>query len=141
MNKIRFPIGDWSDDGHGKCDYFFATTPLSVQDVREAHFVAPSVIGFDIGCLYAKYREGSLSQEIENKISEILPDTSGLKYDWREEDLSPPESLFFLWISLLNEINPALELTPMVSDYEDINFYGRDEQGRHLSTPGYGLFE
>jgi hypothetical protein len=141
MNKIRFPIGDWSDDGHGKCDYFFVTTPLSAQDVREAHFAAPSVIGFDIGCLYAGYREGSLSQEIENKISEILPDTSGFKYDWREEDLSPPESLFFLWISLLNEINPALELTPMVSDYEDINFYGFDDKGRHLKTPGYGLFE
>jgi hypothetical protein len=141
MNKIRFPIGDWSDDGHGKCEYFFATTPLSVQDVREAHFSARSVMGFDIGDLYKGYMESSISPEIQDKISEILPDTSEFKYDWAEEDLSPPESLFFLWVSLLNKINPELALTPMVSDYEDINFYGRDDQGRHLNTPGYGLFE
>jgi hypothetical protein len=98
-------------------------------------------MGFDIGDLYKGYMESSISPEIQDKISEILPDTSEFKYDWAEEDLSPPESLFFLWVSLLNKINPELALTPMVSDYEDINFYGRDDQGRHLNTPGYGLFE
>lgn len=32
--RIRFPIGDWSDDGHGQCDYYFANTDKNTQDVR-----------------------------------------------------------------------------------------------------------
>lgn len=136
MNKVRFPIGDWSADGHGRCEYFFATTPLSVQDVREAHFAAPATLGFDIGRLCRDYGDGVIAPSLLEKIDVITS-------VWHEpEDMESPERLFVLWISLLNYINPALLLTPLTEkDYEDVTFYGVDEQNRHLRNPGYGLFE
>jgi len=134
MNKIEFPIGDWSSDGHGKCDKYLATTSLSVKEVREAHFAAPLVLGFDIGDICSEYGEFGINPSIEEKILAVFP-------SWESWSLEGPESLFILWISLLNLIDYRLMLTPVDNDAEPINFYGRDEQGRHLSTPGYGLFE
>jgi hypothetical protein len=134
MNKIKFPIGDWSDDGHGKCDYFFATTRMDIKYVREAHFAAPSVIGFDIGDICRGYREFDISKSIEEKILAIFP-------DWQSESVDCPESLFYLWVRLLNYIDSDLSLDPICEDAEPINFYGFDNKGRHLKTPGYGLFE
>jgi len=134
MNKIEFPIGDWSGDGHGKCDTYLATTPMSVQEVREAHFAAPSVLGFDIGDICKDYHESEIDESILEKISAVLP-------AWDNERMENTEALFILWISLLNLIDPRLMLTPIESDAEPINFYGYDEKKRHLNTPGYGLFE
>lgn len=133
MARIKFPIGDWSNDGHGKCQYFIATTPLTVDHVREVHFAAPAILGFDIGSICNEYGESSISPEILAKIAKVLP-------AWSEE-LEGPESLFILWISLLNKIDPYLMLTPVVEDAEDIHFCGFDAKNRHLNTPGYGLFE
>jgi hypothetical protein len=134
MNKIEFPIGDWSGDGHGKCDKYLATTPLSVKEVREAHFAAPLFLGFDIGDICKDYHESEIDESILEKISSVLP-------AWESESLEGSESLFTLWISLLNLIDSRLMLTPVVDDAETINFYGFDDKGRHLNTPGYGLFE
>lgn len=134
MNKIKFPIGDWSHDGHGKCEYFLATTPLTVVEVREAHFAAPTVLGFDIGSICNEYGEYEINPEVIKKISTILP-------AWADSKIRDPEFLFFLWIDLLNHIDPRLMLAPVVEDIQEINFYGFDDKGRHLCTPGYGLFE
>jgi hypothetical protein len=134
MNKIEFPIGDWSDDGHGKCDTYLVTTPMSVQEVREAHFAASSALGFDIGDICCDYHQSEIDESILEKISSVLP-------AWDNERMENTEALFILWISLLNLIDPRLMLTPIESDAEPINFYGHDDQGRHLNTPGYGLFE
>lgn len=38
--RFTIPIGDWSDDGHGKCEYFQFSSNLPVEEVREAYFVA-----------------------------------------------------------------------------------------------------
>jgi hypothetical protein len=35
---IKFPIGDWSDDGHGKCEWFIVKSNMPLQIVREAQF-------------------------------------------------------------------------------------------------------
>jgi hypothetical protein len=134
MNKIKFPIGDWSGDGHGRCEYFLATTPEKIKDVREAHFAAPRIIGFEIGDICKDYGDSEIDEDIQEKLGEIFP-------AWSDENIENPESLFILWISLLNHIDPRLMLTPVVDDAEEINFYGRDDKGRHLDTPGYGLFE
>lgn len=88
MNKVRFPVGDWSDDGHGNCDYYFATTNKTTQDIREAHFKCNEIYGFDIG----------------------------------------------------NKIDSELKLSPVIEEYEDINFYGRDNKLRHLNTLGMVYF-
>jgi len=35
---VQFPVGDWSGDGHNRCDYFFVFSDKPVRDVREAHY-------------------------------------------------------------------------------------------------------
>jgi hypothetical protein len=134
MIKIKFPIGDWSGDGHGKCDYFLATTEATLKDVREAHFAAPAVVGFEIGDICKDYQDSEIDEDIQEKIGEIFP-------AWDCNRIERPEALFILWISLLNHIDPRLMLAPIEDDSEEINFYGFDEKSRHLDNPGYGLFE
>lgn len=136
MTKIRFPIGDWSDDGHGKCDYFIASTHMTVQDVREAHFAAPRVLGFDIGDLCRDYCESSINDLTLDKIYEIYPEFE----DIYAESFTT-KTMFDLWIKLLNHIDPELNLRSQEEDIENINFYGYDDKGRHLRVPGYGLFQ
>lgn len=35
---IKFPIGDWSNDGHGKCDWYMFKSNVPVEELRIAHF-------------------------------------------------------------------------------------------------------
>lgn len=36
--KIKIPIGDWSDDGHGDCEYYKILSTHSVEDLRKAYY-------------------------------------------------------------------------------------------------------
>lgn len=36
-NEMKFSIGDWSDDGHGKTQEFRFSTDSSIDDVRQAY--------------------------------------------------------------------------------------------------------
>ena len=38
MYKFVIPIGDWSEDGHGKHDDYVVTSNKPVEAVREAHY-------------------------------------------------------------------------------------------------------
>lgn len=137
---IRFPIGDWSDDGHGKCEYFEVQSNHPVQHVREVHFKAPEVIGFNIGDMCRNYEE--LSTEVVTKLNAIGIDPN----KFLDGEIDPEdyymdyESLINIWLAILNYIDPTLELEIIKSKAEDINFYGIDEKNRHLETPGYGVF-
>lgn len=139
--KIQFPVGDWSDDGHGKCEYYFAWSNKPVQDLREAHFKAKEVLGFDIGSICEDYEQYSVNGNI---IDELLE--RGLMDEDEAEtaaDFYDSDSLVKLWVRCLIHIDPTLEieLFEPENDYQTINFYGYDDKQRHLSTPGYGLFD
>ena len=57
--KVKVPVGDWSDDGHGKCEWFIFATNKSVEDLREAFFTAkekPEFKGLAPDQLYADGR-------------------------------------------------------------------------------------
>lgn len=134
---VQFPIGDWSGDGHDRCDYFFALSEQPIVRVREAHYRAGETLGFEIGDLCKKYGDNRLASDVVQKLDDLgyLPPND---IDLAEEFL-PSEVLVDIWFYLLNHVDPSLHLekTKMPS----INFYGRDDKGRHLKTPGYGLFE
>lgn len=134
--KIRFPIGDWSDDGHSSCDYYFATTTKTTQDVREAHFKCKEIYGFDIGDIASDYEDNFINDDIlDIIIREKIIDES-----FENKNLNS-EVIFDIWLSILNKIDPSLHLISLNDkDYEDINFYGSDDKKRHLETPGYGVF-
>ena len=55
--RYSFAIGDWSDDGHGKCDYFVAEVSgdYSQEEIVAAYELAKRQLGFgleDIACEY-----------------------------------------------------------------------------------------
>ena len=45
----NFEVGDWSEDGHGKCDDFLVFSKRPVQSIREAHFKCKDMYGIKIG--------------------------------------------------------------------------------------------
>ncbi len=135
MTLIRFPVGDWSGDGHEKCVYFQAESNKTVQEVREIHFSAKEKLGFDIGDICHEYEES----EIREDILEAL-DEAGFDIQWADDRFMASDSIFKLWIDILMFLDPELKLEPVVANFEDITFYGFDEKKRHLSSPGYGCF-
>jgi len=38
MYKFSLPIGDWSDDGHGECDWFVIESNVPLEELREIYF-------------------------------------------------------------------------------------------------------
>jgi len=70
--------------------------------------------------------------------------------------IDTPEQMLIIWITILNVINSELKLeiaSKAMSAYYikykgypykpsgDINFCGYDDKGRHLNTPGYGIWK
>ncbi|MBI5065800.1 hypothetical protein HZA97_06185 [Candidatus Woesearchaeota archaeon] len=135
---INFPVGDWSDDGHGKCNYFLVSSKKPTKEVRAAHFEAPKVLGFEIGDICHEYEDRYLEENIVTKLKELNYDMDKLDQDDDRISLSP-EDMADIWLYLLNHINPELNLK-LFPSVPMINFYGF-EDGKHLRTPGYGLFE
>ena len=37
-HSFALPIGDWSGDGHGHCEWFTVRSNKPLEDVRKAHF-------------------------------------------------------------------------------------------------------
>jgi hypothetical protein len=145
---IRFPIGDWSDDGHGKCEYFLVTSNMSVDKVRDIHHNVKSILGFDISDICCDHEDSELSLDIFDKLKaadySIEWDTDdeamGRYFSSEHARYMGPEEVFNLWIGILMFVCPDLVLIPCSIDYDDIHFYGTDEQGRHINSPGYGCF-
>ncbi|KKM90773.1 hypothetical protein LCGC14_1235230 [marine sediment metagenome] len=151
---IRFPVGDWSDDGHGKCHYFIVRSNKPVQELRELHFSCKEKLGFDIGDICRDYEDSELSLDIFDKLqaagfdiewnSDPDDDEANTKYSRyfaeMKELTMDPEEVFNLWTDILKFLDPDLNLELTVVESDDINFYGFDEKKRHLNTPGYGVF-
>jgi hypothetical protein len=139
---IEFPVGDWSDDGHGKCEYYWVKSMKPVRDVREAHFKVKEVFGFNIGKICGEYEENYLDKKVTEKLKE-------LGYDFKvfenyNDEGNPTElgaeQVIDIWLYLLNHIDPELKLRVLNYDAPGINYYGGDAKRRHLDTPGYGCF-
>lgn len=138
-NQIEFPIGDWSDDGHGKCETFLVDSNVSVETLRELHFLAPEQLGFEIGSICQDYGDCTISQEVLAKLKTFLTEEL---YEKAAEEYVDAESLCKIWLACLMQIEPTVHLSIVPTpSRESINFYGHDAKGRHLKTPGYGLFD
>jgi len=145
MNKILidFPIGDWSGDGHNQCTTYTVKSAKPVDDLREAHFKCKELLGFAIGDMCKDYEEFTIREDILDILeANKLLSKAYYKAESAERFDADPEELCEIWVNVLNHIDTTLELELTVRPKnESINFYGFDEKRRHLSTPGYGLFE
>lgn len=129
--KFKMSIGDWSNDGHGMHEDYLVSSNAPVEKVREAHFAMRDILGFSVEDICSGYEES----EVETDVAEKLR-TMGFEFD--EMD---PETMARLWVFLLGKTDPTLELKIMYDEVPTLHFYGFDNQKRHISFVGYGLFD
>jgi hypothetical protein len=145
---IKFPIGDWSDDGHGKCDWFRISTDKTLQDVRDAHFKCEEVLGFEVGKLCEEHEDNIINHTVCELLLKHGIITKDIINVVREHECGDeyaienvmPNLMIKIWVDTLNNVDETLNLALIEDDEDTINFYGTDEHKRHLNTPGYGCF-
>jgi hypothetical protein len=145
MGKHLFtlPIGDWSNDGHGKSDLYYIESNKPVEEVREAHFKAKDITGIDIEKIANRYEENSI--ESDHPVIEYLRNKKIDPRDMFDNDedtyYADSESMVELWVMLLQDGDPNLELK-ISQDHRVpmLPFYGFDEKKRHIGFVGYGTF-
>ena len=135
-NQIRFPIGDWSHDGHGQCDWFIISSNKTVEEVREIHFKCNDVLGFEIGDICSQYGENTISSTIlkilyDNKITKLF----------LAEDIDSPVFILQMWLDIFKYTEPSFEYKIENDSIPTIVFGGYDNKKRHLYNPGYGLYD
>ena len=144
---FRFPIGDWSRDGHGDCNWYKVQSNKPVQLVRESYFEITQRLGTGLDSQFADapcsdYEDRTISLEWLKKVG-ISPDAlvgiddydpeDGVMETWQSETIAE------LFILFMNKHDPSLDLK-IVDDKDDMfTFYGMDEKGRHIGNMGYGV--
>lgn len=73
MFNFRVPIGDWSGDGHGKCEYVDMIAKCeNIQQIREAYFAAkakyPDLCPEGWAC---EYEDGTIPDDIRNAYKDL----------------------------------------------------------------------
>lgn len=149
---FTLPIGDWSDDGHGKCEYYTARSNKTIKKVREVHFQMKNKLGYDIEELACEYGVSYIASEIMDDIiklgfHEYIKSFCKYKYSikdyYEKEDEDyyyvTSEGMAYLWVFLLMKTDKSLKLE-ILKTPESLSFYGFDDKGRHIGFVGYGCF-
>ena len=155
--KFKLPIGDWSFDGHSKCDWFIIGSNKPVEDVREAYFrfVQHTGTGFDNtvkDAPYTRYDGDPLLtvkwmkkiglenhpfiEDVDASNVSVIDDT--VIDDTVIDDIGPDE-FAQLFVDALNKFDSSLGLSIEWNDTDMFPFYGYDDQKRHIGHIGYGL--
>lgn len=137
---FKLPIGDWSGDGHGKCDYFTCEADAdSIAEVKEAFDAAsqslPTVLDPRTFCSeYEEYR-------VPNEVATICDEVGILTNDgWPDGKIFEEGSLgmaeYVIWF--INQGNPNLNARMSAINTVPILHYGYHPTS-HTSFIGYGL--
>lgn len=145
--RFTIPIGDWSDDGHGKCEYFEASAAKPFKDVCLAFRAARAAFkaeGFSPETVCCDYQDSVVPDETVELLKkhgfEIDPDDF-----WAREFAE-------LVVWFLNKGDPELdarlstkeEALPMLRNWDYCDVMGTSTAGapdETLDGFGYGLFE
>jgi len=154
MNNYKFtlPIGDWSNDGHGKKEDYIISSNKPLEYVRELYFQACNKIGFSLDGSYKKtnltpqadYEDYEFSNETLQALLDfgVKLEEDAIEYIKEEESTDGTELLCDIILAFIMTQDSELELKKEPSDkYPMFQFYGRDEQKRHIGYFGYGLFD
>ena len=143
-HKWAIDIGDWSNDGHGKCESKLIESNLTNEEAREAYFKAKEKLG--------KAYPEIVCQEYEDYLvdAEMLKELRAHGFEFKDcdgegegdEEVVYPyvEGMLQLTLWFIQQGNPDFK-------YKIINppstprlaFYGFDKQKRHISFIGYGV--
>lgn len=134
--KFRIPIGDWSGDGHGQCEWFTASSNGDIKAVREAYFKAKELVHerFHPDNFVCDYEDRDLPSDVYVKMMAegIVP----MDFD---PDMFHTEEMAKYVVWFLNQGNPTLEVQLAEEEDDMLAFYGYDEKKRHIRFIGYGL--
>ena len=143
---IGLPVGDYSGDGHEKCDIFYVFSEKPFEAVRDAHFAIPERTGIDITSFCNEYEDNEIPVEIVWKLGQMgFPAEqkfmkSGQKYFMENAEQDCPAIMADLWVFLLNKSDPELHIQRILTDVPLLLFCGQDAKGRISKNIGYGLF-
>jgi hypothetical protein len=132
--SFHIPIGDWSSDGHGKCDFIHATAAKPILDVREAYFKAKKKLPKlcpERFC--SEYEDDTLPDGVAKALRDAgcpLPEDLGMFG-------TPEMAAVVVWF--LNQGDPELDARLDDNPPEMLSFVGKDEKRRHIGFIGYGL--
>jgi len=151
MYKFRIPIGDWSDDGHGKYDDHLIESNQPLERVRELYFQACDKIGFSLDGSYkeknltpcAEYQDSKFSVETLDALLNfgVKIDEEAVEYI-REQESTDGQDLFLdILLAFICTQDETLTLKKIPSEeFPMFQFYGFDKKQRHIGYFGYGLF-
>ncbi len=140
------PLGDFSGDGHGRCDNFLVEAAKPVQAARDAHHRILEATGIDIAAIASD--NDVIPKDIVGKLVKLgyrakeplYNDERGvhLMSAGLMEDL--PEALADIWVFLLNKADPDLHAVLVPDEVPILLTSGKDEKGRTCRSVGYGLY-
>ena len=151
MYRFKIPIGDWSNDGHGKHKDYLIESNKPVEVVRELYFQACDKIGFSLDGSYKKtsltpqasYEDYTFSRETLQALLDfgVKLDQDTIEYIREQESTDGTELLCDIILAFIKTQDPELELTRIEEqNFPMFQFYGFDKHKRHIGYFGYGLF-
>ena len=136
---FKMPIGDWSDDGHGRCEYFTIQSNKPINEVRDIHFKSKEIL--DIEKICNEYEDSIIDDDTEEELMKLGFDVDEMYNKYGTFKFPSPEVMANIWIFLLQKADSELELTIVDDVIPTITFYGFDEKGRHIRKVGYGIYD
>ena len=104
---FQLPIGDWSNDGHGICDWFVVRSNKEVKFVFEAYFKsADANPDIDPANICSEYEDRDIDEETLQLI-----ESAGFKFDGTVSTESFAK--FVLWFIMLSDKDLKLEIVPI----------------------------
>lgn len=141
---FMLPIGDWSNDGHSKCDWFLVESNMPLENVFKSYFTAKEKLPEEIcpANFCNEYGDSEIPQEICQKLVEagcpknIISNTI--------DDSCYPEFLQEIVLWFIMQGNENLKLKIVKKNYAFIDWCLPKHLRKHnecLDSFGYGLFE
>jgi len=156
-HKFRFPVGDWSGDGHGKCEWFQVRSNQPVEKWREAYFA--SLIKFNEHDIApdshhnGRKDRGWPLHKMRELVGFKFPNTD---YDWQYDQqrgekieviqdiprvgFPDPKDAVGYTLAFCQASDSSLKFEIIEKETEMFQFYGFDEQERHIGHIGYEIF-
>lgn len=142
---FTFPIGDWSNDGHGQCIYYTVKSNKPAEQVIDIHYEAIQKFGINVEEIASEYEDSRIDDETVEQLFDM-----GFKefienvYDsclclWNGDWTIYGQGMAYLWVFLLLKTDEDLKLEfiptpPMLSQY------GYEKHKRTIGFVGYGCF-
>jgi hypothetical protein len=135
--RFKIPIGDWSDDGHGKCEWVDIVCSHSLKAVRKAYLKAADTMEYIWPeYLCSEYEEQEVDPEDIQELIKAGFTPNNIDEDgfWRPEVEDFVH--FVMWFVQRGNkrIKYKIDVIPMLP------WYGNNGKKRHISFHGYGLF-